>query len=123
MKNRAMWATLVRECGGDREKVIQELDAYLILREHDLDSVKVELDSILRMNKSQEFLRAGDLVPAIVNRLAKDSFDPGLRDALKERAEEVCAMFKINPRKGLINPYHEKPAPTSRDLAAAGNAR
>ena len=125
MQNWDSWAKCVVRVDGkiDREKTVADLDAFITLRSADLEKMKETIDGMLRSNKAQQFLRKADLVAVAVNKLAGDSFDPSLRDALAERAAEVCDSYKMNPRRGIINVYHVEPAPTSQQLAAQGNVR
>lgn len=125
MSNQVNWELVGKMVRGrDRESVVAELDAFFALREQDQEKVKAAIDEVLRARKLHEFARKPDLIGIVVNKLAGDSFDASLRDSLAERASEVLGTaYKMNPRKGIINPHYEAPAPTSQQLALSGNVR
>ena len=127
MSNQVSWEfwakVCVRSAGKiDREKTIADLDAFITLRSADQEKAKEVIDVLLRNNAAHDLIRVSDLIPVAVNRLAGDSLDGNLRDALTERCREVCDAIGVT-KKGLKNPYYIQPAPTSRELAASGHVR
>lgn len=115
-------SALVR--GRDRAAVVADLDKFFELRNHDQEKVKATIETIFKQSTKHAFVRKPDLIGIVVGKLTQDSLDGDLRDRLAERAAEVIdAGYKMNPRKGVINPYHVEPPPTSSQLAQAGNVR
>lgn len=126
MSNAINWDLLSKLCRGRSLAEVQtELESFYALKASDEEKA-AELVKALFQNASKlSHLRKPDVIGAVVRRMAGDSMDPALIDALNDRVESVLARdYKIEAKRlGVKNPFFVEPAPDSRAMATNGNVR
>lgn len=125
MSNSINWDLLGKLCRGrSLADVTTELESFYALRTADQEKAKEVIDAVFAASSKLAHLRKPDLIAVVVRRMAGDSMDPALIDALQERCAAVIdAHYKIERKSGVVNPHYVEAAPTSRELAQGGAVR
>jgi hypothetical protein len=125
MSNAINWDLLGKLCRGRSLADVQtELESFYALRTADQEKAKEVIHEVFRASSKLSHLRKPDLMAVVVRRMAGDSMDPALIDALQERCAAVIDQdFKIERKSGVVNPHYVEPAPSSRELAQGGAVR